>query len=373
MSVIAAAFTIALTAQSPEYEIHTFERLGLSFRKPVEWRVEQGRVQTTFTVPTQGDDVATIQVFESLYRQTPEQWQEMQLEINDQLGREVEEQWRETLLGVPLLLTRLSYNEAGTSLKTLVGLLYSATDLKLNYRLTAKESDFDFASDEWKEALLTLRTADGALPGTESPDRPFGVAEEENEEEEPVPNAFRWELPEPGANREIGPVRESISVGESTFVLTMPENWRVEMRGEERVLVHPDLTRPLSLRFGGGDQQAAVSALSRTAGQKLSDYETVELREDSAGDFSKSGAWVKSIRRSGTDAEGERVGVDAVGWYDGRFWQVGIVYPSVEEYQDDKRLLEQLFAYLRAENESAATSEAPPAAPPAEDGTAPPR
>jgi hypothetical protein len=145
------------------------------------------------------------------------------------------------------------------------------------------------------------------------------------------------------------------------------------MRGEERVLVHPDLTRPLSLRFGGGDQQAAVSALSRTAGQKLSDYETVELREDSAGDFSKSGAWVKSIRRSGTDAEGERVGVDAVGWYDGRFWQVGIVYPSVEEYQDDKRLLEQLFAYLRAENESAATSEAPPAAPPAEDGTAPPR
>src|SRR5690606_2842666 len=86
------------------------------------------------------------------------------------LGRTIDRQWQEVILGVPLLLTRMFFVRSGEKMSTQVGLLYSATPEKLNYRLTVNAEKAEEAEAAWRGALSNLRTLGGSLPGVENPD-----------------------------------------------------------------------------------------------------------------------------------------------------------------------------------------------------------
>ena len=159
--MITAFLAAAVMFQPAKQDTQTYSdiQLGLSFSHPSTWIIEKPLVAKNtkkgrklasdagtvhFRIPLTGAvDDADLIIVRAAFSGSPDTWQKVQMDANQNLKRQVERQWQQEILGVPLLLTKIDYSENGSSKVTLTGLLYNDSPNKLLFRLTGPASDFD--------------------------------------------------------------------------------------------------------------------------------------------------------------------------------------------------------------------------------------
>jgi hypothetical protein len=319
-SIMALLLGAALQAQPADLATYRDRALGLSFQHPKAWTVERGRLFTTFSLPIEEGASAQAQLFGAVFRDRAENWQSLQAEINQAQGRTIERQWQEELLGVPMLLTRVAYSEGEQARVLVIGLLYSAT-----------AAIADRAQQQWWEAMLTLRTLSGQLPGEEDPSKPL----EDLAPREPQPVIV---LRKPAA--EATTVRGPVRVAAEGMTLSLPEGWRLE----GGTLQVEGLRGRLRISVGEGAGQVAGDALERAASESMAAFATVELRKDQVGAPAQSGALVASVWRRGKGKDGPLVRADYVGLCGDVHWMIRYEAAGLADWNADRSRIAALTA-----------------------------
>ena len=316
---------------------------GLTLTHPSAWSLERGRVQDSFRIPVSGDRTAQALVFSSAFRGTIEEWQNLQTEINKALRREVSRQWQETILGVPLLLSRLNYREDGQEKVTLVGLLYTRSEQKFHFRLISAAEDASDAERLWREVLLTMRTQSGQLPEREDPAQPVAAATAAAPERPRPVTVLR---PPTGSARraEVGPVEATVLHHGAQWGLRLARGWSaadLEAEGGAE-LREPNLRGTVVLvPF----VDSPVQAFQARVRGSLIEFDRVQLRQDFGPRASRAGSRVKGVWRFGTKGDSTLAMLAASGEAESGNWL--LVYRGTrEDAQVDRPRIEALIEQL---------------------------
>ncbi|MCW5937950.1 MAG: hypothetical protein KIT11_11665 [Fimbriimonadaceae bacterium] len=331
---------VLLSAQeAPQKQVYSDPKLGLSLEMPADWTMRKERVGTTIEIPLANNGKATAQIYNAVFRQTAEEWQSVQKEVSEAMGRTVENQWQEEFLGVPMLFTRLRYAEEGARVSTLVGLLYSRTPEKFQFRMTAPVEQAPEAEQKWRDALLTLRTISGQLPEGEDPSQPVIAPQ-------PKKNTIVLKPADAGkGDGYVGPVRARVGEASDPYDIFLPEGWQLASDG---TLTHPSLRGRIMLTARGGTAIEALRALTADASGSLKEYDQVRLRKDAAPKYNRAGAEVATVWRYGTKDGAPLNVLHAIGFNDLAFWL--LTYRSVDDatLKADTELVNDLLAKLLA-------------------------
>lgn len=327
----------ALLQESPQTNTYRDRALGLSFEHPKDWRVSKERLFTLIEIPLAEGRLAQVELFSAEYRGTAEKWQELQKEINVTMDRPVERQWEEEILGVPMLLTKLAYTSGDRPTVTIVGLLYSATPEKMQFRLNAPAEQADAAQQAWWGALLTLRTTSGLLPSGEDPTRP--LTELQPEMEKPT---IVLRKPDPV----VTALRPGVRVPFGGMTVQLLEGWTLSENG---TLQGKETAGTLSLEVFEGDGDVAGPKLEEAAAKALLDFDAVSVRTDVQAKTARSGALVASIWRDGKGANGPLFVGHFVGVCGQRYWMLTYRGPGVAAWKSDRGKVEALLESLYAE------------------------
>ncbi len=312
MKLAAFAALIALLPFSADDTV-TFSdaKLGLSFSHPKEWavkKVEVGKKRkgqkqddfTTFTIPIEGSTKpAELTVVRAEFSGSAEEWQSIQVKANQNLRREVVRQWDQEILGVPMLLTRINYSEAGNAKSTLTGLLYSKTPLKLLFRLTGQAADFDKAQFAFTTAMESLRTLDGNLPS----EQVAGVDPTPAKKETEDPTKQRRILSEGGyAPKKITPEqaanRIDLDLG-SSIKIGVPSGWSITERDSQYKLTNPEVSQPVELQLYVIETSESVqTTLEKQSSKELALFDLAD-RNDQDWHVNLVGAKCTLIWRNG--------------------------------------------------------------------------
>lgn len=327
----------ALLQDAPQTTTYRDKALGLSFEHPKNWKVTKSNLYTLFEIPLGEGKTAQVQMFSAVYRDTAERWQSLQAEVNAAMERTVDRQWEEELLGVPMLLTRLSYVEGDRPTVTLVGLLYSATPEKMQFRLNAPAEQAESAQELWWTSLLSLRTSTGLLPGGEDPSRPLSELQPQAPKNTVVLRApeRRPENVQPGIR---------VPFGGAAVQLLAP--WKV---ADDARLTGIETKGNLTLSVHEGNGDVAGPMLEELAATALAEFRSVGLRKDSRARLARSGATVASVWRRGTGEGGPLVVSHTVGVCGNRFWMLRYRGPGLEAWEADRAQVEALVESLYVE------------------------
>lgn len=315
---------MVLTPQDQaETKIFSDSDLGLTFQYPETWQLTQERYATVFTIPLEDEKTATVQIFRSQFRQSAEDWQRIQSDVAGSMGRVVDRQWEETILGVPVLMTRVLFQESGDRFGVVVGLFYTASPFKFNFRLTAPYEHLNGAEQQWREVILSLRTTSGDLPQREDPNRPLPTQATQQNTQPDRPRNVNVLTPRTNTR---DPVRTENRVraelDEVTYNVFLPNEFVLARRSDGMYIEHPSLPSAGKFEFQVGADDRARAFLNRAAGQSLSKFNAVELREDTPAAVSHAGARVSRVFRRGT-ADGNPLWMlHSAGSCDGVFWFV---------------------------------------------------
>ena len=307
---------------APQTQTYTDPTLGLSFVYPSTWTplaaeppkgkkpVKPEDQPVRFSIPTgAGNAPAELTIVRASFSGPPETWQQIQADSNRNLKREVDRQWQQEILGVPLLLTRISYNQDGVAQTTLTGLLYNAAAYKLLIRLTGPSANFDAAQFEFTQAMETLRTTNDTLPTTQEPDKPIAPPPGP-----PTPDSKHTLFKKPTANPKISPVTLAVVVGDRKMILRVPLGWTLEkLEGDTATLRNPALTNPVSVKlYAVATAPRPVDALTTSTNATLDEFKVVTLREDTPAGPNKAGNLITAVWRRGEGASGPFAALDAV-------------------------------------------------------------
>src|SRR5258708_30520995 len=115
-----------LPLQTPAPDISTYSnpKLGLMFSYPKNWALLTNKKgETAGVMPIEGStQAAHIEIYAIAYDKEKSVWQVGQDTINKTMKHDVVRQWEEEILGVPLLLTKMAYNNKTGSNVLLPGL-----------------------------------------------------------------------------------------------------------------------------------------------------------------------------------------------------------------------------------------------------------
>jgi hypothetical protein len=335
--MFASLLLTAAVLAPQEADLATFRDrgLGLAFQHPKTWTVKRERLFTTFEIPLPGGATAQAQLFGAVFRDPAETWQGLQAEVSKAQGRTVERQWQEELLGVPMLLTKVSHTEQERPFVTLIGLLYSATPEKMQFRLLSPGPEADAAQAAWWAAMLTLRTTSGNLPGEEDPTKPL---------EDLVPEAPQPEVVLRKPLSDSPAVRPGVAVPFGEMNLELPAPWAL---GEGGRLTREGLQGTVTVEVGSGDGEAAGKALETAVAESLRRFDKVELRKDTIARPARTGALVASVWRRGTAVSGGAlVSGQWAGLCGSRYWIVRYSGGGLASWDQDKRALTELVEGL---------------------------
>lgn len=353
MVLLAAAAMLVLSSQDQaSTKVFSDSDLGLSFQYPEEWALTQERYATVFTIPLANEQTATVQIFRSQFRQPAEDWQKIQSDVAGSMGRVVDRQWEETILGVPVLMTRVLYQEGGERYGVVVGLFYTATPFKFNYRMTAPYESLEEAEQAWRSALMTLRTTTGDLPQREDPNRPLPTRQEQTETREQRPTSVAVLRPKDLTGNQLRTENvATVEFEDSEFNLYLPEDFRMVRRQDENWIEHSSLSGPVKLTIGFGFEDQTRSALARAAGASLSRFTAVSLREDVPASTNRAGATVFRTKRQGTSGDQPLWMIQVAGNCDALYW---LIEASGSEPMSRQQVeaLESLIAVLFVEARS---------------------
>jgi len=324
--------------QTPDKVVYKEMRLGLQFEHPKTWKVRRDKFSAVFEMPMNGGQKATVQLYNAQYKGTLDDWQLIQVEINKSMKRNVDRQWQEEFLGVPMALTKISFTDAGRGQTVITGLLYTSYADKMNFRLSSPAEVGEQAEAGWRDAMLTLRTVSGELPGVENPKLPSVKPELEKE-------STVWKPKETNKKLERGSVVAEIVCESTKYRLNIPTGWSIE----DSKMMNKGLTGQVEILASVGIPEDAGERLVNSAKATLQEFESVSLREDPRSEVVKSGASVGRIFRLGKSKTGSLVLGSVVGYCEGVYWLLTYRATDSKTYAHDRQLLDELFRLLYAE------------------------
>lgn len=309
-----AALTFLMAIQAPAQDKVDFMHVAsnLKFQHPVSWQVKKVKDDFQVTIPLKGSkDTARLDIFAVSFMADPEVWENSQRYFAEQLKQTIKGRSREELLGVPLLLYKLQETETPARKITLSGLVYAATEYKMQFRLTAPESSFEEAEFEFRQVLQSFSTVDGKLP---EPERPGRATEAPATGKKPfrVPEKTTTALgntskPEP-IKIELGTVRLETVVAGKTVELCAPEGWSFEKSTSGLVAAKfSGLPGSLEIEMHSSLDSPKLSvALIRKAATLLEEFTVVKRREETKPTDTLAGAKSTRIIRFGVGKSGDQ-------------------------------------------------------------------
>lgn len=348
--MLTIAVCIALSEQVSQQgtKVYRDPAMGLTFQRPANWEFKKNKYGEQFEFSVADGSFAVVQIFKTKFRQTTETWQDLQSQVATQMNRKVTKQWEEQILGVPLLMTRIEYSENSTEKATIVGLLYSSTQEKLNFRINSSFATIDEAENSWRQALLSLRTLSGELPKKDDPTKPL-IKADVNEKGQRIVR-YREEDIKPTAKPANGAT--IFALGRKVAVV-LPKGWTIEQSGDEAILKSPSFSTPIVLTIIPGGAPHAETAISESNSQSISGFHVVSLREESGWKRNKVGAQTISSMRTGKVSHGKTLSVLILaGTYEGLVWHYQYSNTDEKQFKSDKKLLDDLIQNLNLEFEA---------------------
>ncbi|MBS1721424.1 MAG: hypothetical protein JSS66_00290 [Armatimonadetes bacterium] len=330
----------ATLQQTQDKSVFRDPKLGLQFEYPKQWKMRKERTYGLFEIPLKDGKTASVQVFNAKFKGQADEWQLIQAEINRSMKRTVDRQWKEEYLGVPMLLTQVSYNDGDVATIAQVGLLYTSFEEKMHYRLTSPSSDTEEATEAWKDALLSLRTISGDLPAAEDPNKPSVKPEK------PKTTSI-WKAESKPAKIERGAITLDYAQADTKFKVYLPKDWSLV----DGKLAHKGMAGTLTFSATVGLPEDAGSRLLNDAKGSLDRFTSIRVREDPKPLLAKSGAIVGRVFREGAGKSGALVAGNVVGYCEGVFWSVSYECDDPKAFQKDKLVLTELWQLLYAERE----------------------
>lgn len=343
----AAVFFSALVQQEPATKEYRDNDLGLIFQYPQEWRLTKTRLGAQFEFLTSEGATARVTITRTPFRESKDQWQRYQRDIEEAARREVLDQTEEELLGVPLLLTRTRYTGPDGIFRQLKGLLYSRTRQKLNFILEAPESAFPGAETSWRGTWNSFRTITGELPvaeGTPESTNPTNPAQEAERQVYTLTDP-KGEAAAAGSNRLLE-TRVEVPGPSGTETIALPEGWTAEARDAVIVLRNPAVQGTTVLTLSLGDNAFARRVMNNLNREALKRFDTVALRKEESIAENQNGAQVLSVLRQGTSPGGNLILLSAVGGQSFGVWSVQYETTDPLKYGEDKPHLDALLAVL---------------------------
>lgn len=337
--MIAGLVVAGILAQ--EVKTYRDPATGLAFGYPTSWEYKRSKHSADFAFRMNDGSTATVQIFNIQFRQEKSLWQQLQRDVAEQMRRRVQRQWEEQILGVPLILTRIDFVEGEKEMSTLVGLLYTATKEKMNFRVTSTAGTAQAAEDAWRQALISLRTLSGELPVAEDPTKPLP-----NPDKTSTGQSITRLTPEGNSDpARTKNVHRLSSLGLQLDVY-LPEGWVLEPAEDTINVKHPKLLGSATIRFSAGSRAQVQGVLNEANGSSFGRFKLVTMRDDPRPAVKKSGSFVASTLRIGPGAqEPTAIAWHIVGTSGSVVWRIDYATSGEEALNADRKLIERLIDY----------------------------
>ncbi len=343
MPIVSSLIAVALLGQSGDVKKFSDTKMGIEFDYPKSWTFRKERLYSVIEFPVADGKKAEVQLLNTNFRQASGDWQTIQVEINNSMKRTIERQWEETILGVPLLLTKISYMQSDRDLITLVGLLYTKTPEKLNFRLTSDRVVADQAEQMWRQVLNTLRTTDGNLPVAEDPT----TKPEEREVIKPPTNADKVHVfapADPEAKQNLkGAQKTLVNALGKEMELWLPKGWTAELVEGQYQLKHNNLKGTASFTIEPGGVAQVRASLASKLNSSQSRFTTIGIRKENEPIGTKAGCALFTAERHGVEGETPLTVIYAAGVRAGNHWLLSYEVKGKDEWKKDEKLLKSLF------------------------------
>lgn len=312
---IVSLFVFATAARAQDQSILEMPDLGLAITHPKTWQINTVKKTQDLKVliPIEGSSQkAVLELYNVSFNSEKDVWQLGQKAINDRMKRELMRQWEEEFLGVPMLLTKVSFVDKSGPQILLTGLIYSRTNKKLMFRLAASPDDYDKAEFAWRETMNTIRTGRPLKPEdpTQKPDPKDPV-----KTQLPAPAIVKPNSLDPEVKITKPPVAIAATVSGRKVELRIPGEWAGKVEEDGTVtLTNPDITGGVKVVLASGlDSDPAPRALLKSSSKTLGDFQKVAKRDESTPEKNRAGAMIASVWRTGTNAQGDLYTCDASG------------------------------------------------------------
>lgn len=344
ITTLLAGIVVGLAPQDQPVQTKVVQekKLDLQLDVPRPWNVRRTSYGQELRFKVDGQDVNVRLIVAPL---PPSQglYQESVRDVQASQGNMVVRQWEEEILGVPLLLTQLTVPDKTDATKPattrLMGLLYGGQKDAFSFQLETLEAAYPAAEQQWRNALLTIRTISGSLPtqaGQAPPDDPEPVRPQNEVKVHVV-------RPDDGAPKEpkFGPVRVVADESAGLFAY-LPEGWSAS---EEGVLKGPNTTTTITLSVGAGTKEVTRRTYFSKAGSLLSTLTKVEKRHEPKPSVNNAGFETEWMERFGPTADGQGGHRVAFGWSGTLYWTI-TAQGSQQALEADRRALASLISVL---------------------------
>lgn len=302
--MLATLATLFLSQKAP-VRLYSNAEVGVQFEVPAAWtEVRDKKKQLTgYTLTAPSGSKATLNLFSLPFFADPTTWTGSQKQVSEAMKREVRQIWQEEILGVPMYMIRTAWTEDSPKM-AIAGMFYIRSNKKLMFRLNGPEADFGEFFDQFKNALLTLQTADGKTPMPEEPYR-----KPTKEDAAPRPNPGRPLVLSQGPQSESKDQVETMdcSVSAHSALLSFPkgEFTLTKKEGGYEIKTKNGLEGTLTL-FSTLDSEAPDVAYRKAWAETMNLFADVDSRKDGQGGDHKDSnyAW---MYRVGKDTKGAKM------------------------------------------------------------------
>lgn len=324
--------------------------VGMKFEYPKAWEITTDkRGSSRFLIPMEGtSDRAVLEITSVTFRSEPNVWQLSEAGLNKSLKRPVDRQWEEEILGVPLLLTQVTYKTHGSELRQLSGLIYTLGFNKMLFRLTAPIQNFDKAQYEWRKVLQSLRTWDGSMPKEEDPNVKIEAKDPKKDEvaHPTVPHAIGKTA---SVKAVVGPFMSTVTVGTAKLELHGPETWKAAPGSDGLLLTNAEVPGGVRLTFASATEVSPETAVLRASGNALADFASVAQRDENAPKANAAGAEVVQIWRRGASAKGPLFTCEAYGMKGDAYFILTWKSADASRYEAESKAIRALLDGLSLE------------------------
>lgn len=319
----AALFLLVSLHQAPSTVEYKNPELNLAFSHPKSWTfVTNKKGVTSVTIPTDTKGVTgSMEIYSIAYNADEDLWQNVQKDFLKQMKRDVVRQWREEILGVPLLMTRGGYEDRGSQMAILTGLVYSRTPRKLLFRLTAPASVYDSIEFDLRASLQSLHTIDGTLPSTEDPNRKVTPEDAVVKPVMAPPKVTVIDKSKPSEKLVKGPQSVDAQAGGKSVKLRYATGWTCEKDATGFNFHATGIPGSIHVTVSSTlDSDNPEVAIFKASAISLNDFDKVTKREETNPKPNKAGAFVSTIWRDGVSGKGAIESCEAAGLLGDFYW-----------------------------------------------------
>lgn len=346
--------------QVPDPNVAQYQNiaLGMKFTYPKAWELVPGKNgESKLLIPIKNtSDRAVVEIKSVSFRSEKEIWQLSQVGFNKTAKRTIERQWEEEILSVPVLLTKVNYDEKGSSKTSETGLLYTFGFNKMMYRVTSSPEMFEKADYAWRQVLQSLRTWDGEMPKVEDPSKPIA-----RKDPKAIDPRMVDEVPHPQVPHEINatpkvpivkaPKGATFEMASKKLELRLPSDWKADPDKDASFNLHSSgMTGTIHVTvFSVAGSDPITIALYKLSGQSLNEYNSVTNREESLAKPNRAGTPIAWIWRTGKGAKGDLATCDASGQCGDYYFLLSYRTDNASHAVGDRKAIDALLNQMSIE------------------------